>query len=632
MSSAAAPNKETPELGAFAEEYNVVGGLRSPASTQRYLARRRSDGQDVVITFARVLADNDNNSVAHLATDAQLLKTLSHPNVAQVIEGRWISADTFATVTERNHGDTIRELLDRGRHLPNTRIAILLEDVHAALDWAREQGVIHRGVDPDEMVFERGTNRLIVTLTRTPIPINSVPDATSDARSIGRLAWTLLSGEIWSPETEQRLCDFVPNLAKKVSDDTMMMSRLKDGAPTPDVMAYIGVVAAGDVLKRAEIDLIALKDEVTEWRDTEYRRFERRKRELEEKARDDAAALAKEREEFRKFESDERAAIAAERAEAESHVARRQKRLTEVRDELEAQRRLLEQRLGELETRRVEVEQLHREVLEASRAVAASVAIQPRKLSPIDHVVAVAVGPASQPDRPRDWRGYARWLMPSISVALLMLVMALGIGLAHHGHKAPSVVQVNGSKIIAAPAAGLDSGRAPRGGFLSQSEGGRVIPPTGVPVTVQPGSPPAGATSSAVVPPIVSPDSAESAFQRDSIAAAQARADSAAARRRAAARRLAALRRDSIMRDSIGRRDTLVRPDMSIRRDTIVPREHIIRLPSDTITRRDTIAQRDTITRRDTSLVRSDTAIRRDTATYDRRGLRGGMQGLLYRP
>src|SRR4029078_6783607 len=87
----------------------------------------------------------------------------------------------------------------------------------------------------------------------------------------------------------------------------------------------------------------------------------------------------------------------------------------------------------------------------------------------------------------------------------LMLVMALGIGLAHHGHKAPSVVQVNGSKIIAVPAAGLDRGRPPRGGFLSQSEGGRVIPPTGVPVTVQPGSPPAGATSSAVVPASVAP-------------------------------------------------------------------------------------------------------------------------------
>ena len=146
-------------------------------------------------------------------------------------------------------------------------------------------GVIHRGVNPDEMVFERGTNRLIITLTRMPIPINGVPDATSDARSIGRLAWTLLSGETWAPETEQGLCELVPNLAKRVADDTMMMSRLKDGQPPPDVMAYIGVIAAGDVLKRAEVDLIALKDEVTEWRETEYRKFERRKHELEDKAR-----------------------------------------------------------------------------------------------------------------------------------------------------------------------------------------------------------------------------------------------------------------------------------------------------------------------------------------------------------
>jgi len=635
MPSAAAAKQETPELDSFASDYNVVGGLRSHSSAQRFLARRRSDGQDVVITIARVLPDNDNNSVAHLATDAQLLKTVSHPSIARVLEGRWIGADSFATVTERYHGDTVQELLDRGKNFPNTRIAILLEDVHAALEWARQQGVIHRGVNPDEMVFERGTNRLIITLTRTPIPINGVPDATSDARTIGRLAWTMLSGETWTSEMDMRLCDLVPNLAKKVSDATMMMSRLKDGAPTPDVMAFIGVVAAADVLKRAEIDLIAAKDEVTEWRDTEYRRFERHKRELEEKARVDSAALAKERDDFRKFESDERAAIAAERSELESNVARRQKRLTEVRDELEAQRRLLEQRLGELETRRVEVEGLHQEALEASRAAAAAIAIKPRTLSPIDHVVAVAVGPEpKEAERPRDWRAYARWLMPSISVALLMLAIALGIGLAHRSRRAaPSVVHVNGSKIIASPAAGLDSGRESRGGFLSQSAEGKVIGPTGVPVG-PPVSSPAGATASPAVPPIVSPDTGDSTFKRDSIAAAQAHADSVAARRRAAARRIAQLQRDSIMRDSLARRDTLVRPDTLIRREPIVPRDtiprpdtavHRIILPSDTATRRDTMIRRDTIAqrdaafRRDTALVRSDTALRGDTAAYRKR-------------
>ena len=55
MTSATAPNQEPPELETFASDYNVVGGLRSHASTQRYLARRRSDGQDVVITIARVV-------------------------------------------------------------------------------------------------------------------------------------------------------------------------------------------------------------------------------------------------------------------------------------------------------------------------------------------------------------------------------------------------------------------------------------------------------------------------------------------------------------------------------------------------------------------------------------------------
>ena len=246
-----------------------------------------------------------------------------------------------------------------------------------------------------------------------------------------------------------------------------------------------------------------------------------------------------------------------------------------MRDELEAQRRLLEQRLGELEARRVEVDQLHQEALEASRAVAAAIAIKPRVLSPIDRVVAVAAGPErkdNEPARPKDWRGYARWLMPSISVALLMLAIALGIGLAHRSRRAPSVVTVGGSKIIATPPAGLEAGRDPRGGFLSQSAGGRVMPP----MSGQPAGPPvtSPAAASATLPTTAVPpaDSADSAFTRDSLAAVKARVDSvAAARRRQNARRLAQLRLDSIMRDSMSRRDSITRPRqiLRFRRDTI---------------------------------------------------------------
>ena len=93
--------KSAPVLGALGERYEIVGELRGHARAQLYLARRREDGADVMITVVSAAAAGENNALAHFASDAGALTGLSHPRVPRILEGLWIGSDSFAVVSER---------------------------------------------------------------------------------------------------------------------------------------------------------------------------------------------------------------------------------------------------------------------------------------------------------------------------------------------------------------------------------------------------------------------------------------------------------------------------------------------------------------------------------------------------
>src|ERR1044071_500601 len=126
--------------------YETVGELREAPNEHRFIARRRSDGADVMITAVSAERGGENNALAHFASDVQRLTNLRHRRIPRVIEGLWVGRDSFGVVSERVHGSTLHELLSGGERLPNPRIASVLHDVNEVLEWAREHGIVHRGV------------------------------------------------------------------------------------------------------------------------------------------------------------------------------------------------------------------------------------------------------------------------------------------------------------------------------------------------------------------------------------------------------------------------------------------------------------------------------------------------------
>ena len=549
-------------------DYDIRGELRGTDAARFYIGRRKQDGgEEVAITVFQGPKDGGNNALSHFASDAQLLSRNEHPNVPRVIEGRWVGNDQFALVTERVVGVTLDEMLERGEKFTNPRAAMLLQEIAGALDWARDQGVVHRLVVPETLVFARDTNRPFVTFTPAPVPMTGVPGPCGDARTIGRLAWAIITGHPHAAGETRSIGEVCPNLAKRVVDATDEMIRCKDTGDAPDIGTYLGILAAGDALKQAEVELAAMKEEYDEEHRSEIQKCELQRQETEQHAAEQAAMLAGEREEFKRQMEADRAAFAADRAEFERIMNERKDRFAAVRAELDQQRAELERRLGELEAYRAEVERVRDEALaardvaktelakvQAARADAekAAKAQMARVESEKEKVVALPViaempenisnepiavpvlrepkpepVKLAKPPKPPKWKqmepvdlehtdeenipepGRPRWMIPSFAAAALLIIVALFIGVSHRSNDASNAIRLGNSTVVpTAPT--TTQGYVPRGGFFTQSAGGAVTP---------------GFTGSPAAPVAAAPDTATSRaltqHEVDSIAAIQ---------------------------------------------------------------------------------------------------------------
>ncbi|HEY4303142.1 MAG TPA: hypothetical protein VGM82_01640 [Gemmatimonadaceae bacterium] len=358
--------RSAPDLRGLENQYEIHGELRGNGTARHYIGKTRDErAAEVTIVIAQKAEGGETSDLAHFAADSQILANAEHPAVPRVRESRWIGSDSVAAISDRVSGDSLGELLERGEKFPNARIARILEDVSAALDWAREAGVVHRGVTPDSLVFERGSNRIRVSFVPTRVPMTGVPDQATDARTIGMLAWAFLTGKPYSTTETRSIGEVSPNLAARVVEATDKIVRSKDHADAPDVETYLSVLAAGDVLKQAEVELLAQKEEYDEAHRVELQKCDIQRQEVEQHASEQASMLAGEREEFSRQMADVRAQLETERAQFESMMQERKERFAAVRAELDQQRAEMERRVAELEKYRTDVEKVRDEALAA---------------------------------------------------------------------------------------------------------------------------------------------------------------------------------------------------------------------------------------------------------------------------
>lgn len=610
MGHDSAPTAPANELGPLRDEYQIIGELRGSTHTRDFLATRRESGRDVIITVCRPSPET-NTELSHFAADAKLLAGARHPHVLPVVDVRWIDGNALVVVRERAEGTSLADALERGETMANPRIAVVLQEVFSALEWARERGVVHREITTDNLFIEDGSQRVLVAFTPSPIPMTGVPDQSGDACTIGMLAWAMLTGQEYDPAARRSLAAVAPNLASRVVDAVERLLNQKRGEPVADIPASLGIIAAGDVLKQAEVEISAMKEEYQEQHRAELAKCEAHRLEIEQQAAEAANALADERAEW------VRQVAAKENELAEAHLdfdrvmTERQEQLAAVRAELEAQADALELRLAEFDERRAAFEQEEFERQRADAEAAAAAAL-PEVLDPGRKRVrgkkarktAKPAKPVKRQDReqkPRELRNVfapldapprgkreekkRRWWIPA-GIGLLAAAVAMSVVFARYGDNGTrigSTLKI-GDHTITTTAPSIDTRLPSRGGFLRQDAG-----------TVDPKAFGAGPQ------PAVRPDSAQTAV--DSAVPETAKVEERAQPKRAddADR----TDRTTYQVPPSPRRPEPAKREPEVPRETVVPAEPLV--PRDSSTSVDTTSRPLVEPRRDSTPSHHDT-------------------------
>ena len=611
-----------PDLRALENAYQMVGELHASDGVRHFIGRRRHDGADVIVSVYMPPTGGENNELTHFAADAQQLANgLRDPHVVDIYEARWLGSNALAVVGERAAGITLDELLERGEEFSNPRVAAALKDVAGALEWARTHDIVHRGVTPESMFFDEADERVRVAFVPMPIPLTGAADAQGDAKTIGKLAWAMLTGKHY--DQSDRLSELTPNLATRVVDVVERLVRSKLGAPPVDVPTAIGIIAAGDVLKQAEVEIAAMKEEYQEQHRAALAKCETHRMEVEQQAAEAAAALGDERADLHRQIAEKQSDFARERSEFDRVMAERQQQLAAIRAELEAQAETLDARLVDFDARRSEFEAIVRErqrelaaVKKGEKAPAPSPqfnAFAKRKKEKAPKSVRGVFAPLDKPPKAKDESKLKRWALPLgfglVGAAVAGAIITIHVHNANHDENA-----VRFGNTTTAPRSNMPDGQS-RGGFMSQSAGGTLVPQPSTSPYARPGD-------SVAVPKPDTTTVADTAKPRPKPKDVDPREGLAAPPSAVVPRE--PIRRDTIV-DTLPAREPMPIRDTTSRSETTVPRDTS---RPDTV-RRDTMVGRDKFSRRDTmragvtsTIVRRDSIVRSDTTIIKRDTIR----------
>jgi hypothetical protein len=358
--------KDELDFAQLADSYDILGQVSGANATQAALAKRKRDGLPVLITAYRDPDGDEGNALNHLASDSKLLGRASHRGIVQVVDSRWMG-NALAIVTERVTAPSLAErLARREEEFPFPRIAIILREINAALEWAREQRVVNRGLGLETVFVEEGSDRVRVMFTPQALSSNGNPDDRDDARTIASLARAMLTRSVADPERDSLpLAELRPGLPTRVVEQAEVLIGRAESLEPVDVRAFIAAIAMSEELRRGEDECARVTQEMSEEQRVtreqlaaerkaheedlaeQARRFEQEKDEiLKTMAREreeTAKAMAKEREETARAMAKEREASEKQlRQQRERFDKEMQRQRSEFDREMEKQRASLE--------------------------------------------------------------------------------------------------------------------------------------------------------------------------------------------------------------------------------------------------------------------------------------------------
>ena len=134
-------------IGNYVLEHELGRG----ATGQVWRARHRFLHERAVAV--KILLSQDEESVARFSREADLTSRLRHPNIVGIYDHGQAGSFMY-TVMELVPGGSVRQLMEKHERLNLKDAVSIFRQIGSALDFAHQQGIIHRDVSPGNILLE----------------------------------------------------------------------------------------------------------------------------------------------------------------------------------------------------------------------------------------------------------------------------------------------------------------------------------------------------------------------------------------------------------------------------------------------------------------------------------------------
>jgi serine/threonine protein kinase len=170
--------------------YEVLQVLGGGGTGIAYLARQLALNRLVCVKVMTISHDEDTElSRARFVREAQLLASVSHPNILSVFDfGVTADSGLQFLVTEYIEKGDLRRRLTVGAPLPVDQARSILGQVGTAIDYLHGQGIIHRDLKPENILMYTDSHAKVGDFGIAVMP-ESVGLLTRSVRGLGTVGY-----------------------------------------------------------------------------------------------------------------------------------------------------------------------------------------------------------------------------------------------------------------------------------------------------------------------------------------------------------------------------------------------------------------------------------------------------------
>jgi len=140
-----------PAAPLFAKRYEILRMLGEGGTARVYKALDVRSGRNVALKVIEGPAAKTATWAERLLREVELLKSIRHPNVVEVLDGGRRDDGTPYLVMEYLEGETLGQLMKRAPMLPIDTALLIAAEIASGLAASHARGVIHRDVKPDNI-------------------------------------------------------------------------------------------------------------------------------------------------------------------------------------------------------------------------------------------------------------------------------------------------------------------------------------------------------------------------------------------------------------------------------------------------------------------------------------------------